>query len=182
MPSERVSFWAITWKTIAVHTITYSLVGWLAYTLFDYSAKFAEPAYSAFMRQTDSPLVVAGSLFQPIRGILFGVVFYLLQDVLFSRKRGWLVTWCVLVFIGIFSTFGPSPGSIEGAIYTILPLNGQLGGLVEVLCQSLLLSWILYFWVNHPGKRWLNRLLGVLFIIAILLPIIGLLVGRSGTV
>jgi hypothetical protein len=179
MKAEKISFPAITVKTIAVHTITYSLVGWLAYTLFDYSAKFAEPVYSAFMRQTDSPLVIAGVLFQPIRGVLFGVVFYLLQDVLFRKKYGWLVAWCTLVLVGIFSTFGPSPGSIEGFIYTVLPLKGQLGGLSEVILQSLLLSWILFFWVNHPEKRWLNWTIGVLFLIAILLPVIGLLVSRG---
>ncbi len=180
MISNKISFWTITWKTIAVHTITYSLIGWLAYTMFDYSAKFAEPAYSAFMRQTDSPLVAAGPLFQPIRGILFGVVFYLLQDVIFARKNGWLITWCTLVLVGVFSTFGPSPGSIEGAIYTILPLTGQLGGLIEVILQSLLLSWILYFWVNHPEKRWLNWVIGLLFLVTILLPVIGFLASRGG--
>jgi len=163
-----------------VHTVTYFIVGILAYTLFDYASLFAEPGYSGFMRPTDDPLVTAGPLFQPIRGLLFGVVFYLLQDVLFWKSRGWLLTWVTLVFVGIFSTFAAAPGSIEGMIYTTFPVTRQLGGLVEVLVQSLLLSVILFYWVNHPEKRWLSWVLGVLFVIGILLPALGLIVGGAG--
>jgi len=94
-----------------VHTVTYFIVGILAYTLFDYASLFAEPGYSGFMRPTDDPLVTAGPLFQPIRGLLFGIVFYLLQDVLFGKRNGWLICWVTLVFVGILSTFAAAPGS-----------------------------------------------------------------------
>lgn len=180
MSSTRASFWEISLKSIVVHTLTYFIVGILASNLFDYASLFAEPGYSGFMRQLDDPWVTAGPLFQPLRGVLFGVVFYLLQDVLFARKNGWLVCWTTLVVVGIFSTFGPAPGSIEGMLYTTFPVTRQLGGLVEVLVQSLLLSVVLFYWVNHPEKRWLNWLLGVLFAIAMLLPAVGLLVGGAG--
>jgi len=65
-------------------------------------------------------------------------------------------------------------------IYTTFPVTRQLGGLVEVLVQSLLLSVILFYWVNHPEKRWLSWVLGVLFVIGILLPALGLIVGGAG--
>src|SRR3990172_9686644 len=97
----KLTFWAITLRTIVVHTVTYFFVGLLAFTLFDYSARFADPALSSFMRQTNDPLVTAGVLFQPLRGLLFGIVFYLLRDVLFRRKNGWLIMWITLVVIGI---------------------------------------------------------------------------------
>ncbi|MEW6173718.1 MAG: hypothetical protein AB1510_11765 [Bacillota bacterium] len=132
------------------------------------------------MRQTDDPLVVAGVLFQPIRGALFGVVFYLLRDVLFRRKNGWLIMWTALVVIGILSTFGPAPGSIEGLIYTKLPIKGLWGGLAEVLAQSFLLSVITYYWVNHPEKKWLTWVLGTFFVIVLILPVIGLLARHAG--
>jgi hypothetical protein len=73
----------------------------------------------------------------------------------------------MLVVVGILSTFGPAPSSIEGLIYTKLSFKGLWGGLVEVLTQSLLLSVITYYWVTHPEKRWLNWVLGILFVIAL---------------
>lgn len=178
MHQRRPTFWGVTLKTIVVHTITYFAVGLLAFTIFDYTARFADPALSSFMRQTDDPLVAAGPLFQPIRGLLFGIVFYLLREVLFRRRDGWLVMWIMLVFVGIFSTFGPAPGSIEGLIYTTLPIRGQLAGLSEVLLQSLLLSVVTFVWVRAPERRWLSLLLGILFFIVLLLPALGLLLGQ----
>jgi hypothetical protein len=127
------------------------------------------------MRQTDDPLVQAGVLFQPIRGVLFGLVFYLLRNVLFRQKNGWLITWITLVVVGILSTFAPASGSIEGLIYTRPAFMSLWGGLVEILSQSFLLSVLIYYWVNHPEKRWLNWVLGILFFIALILPVLGLL-------
>lgn len=179
MDTNRLTFWGITLRTIVVHTITYFIVGLFAFTILDYSARFAEAGLSSFMRPTDNPLVMAGPLFQPIRGILFGLVFYLLRDVFFGRKNGWLTMWIVLVIVGIFSTFGPSPGSVEGLVYTTVPVSRQLVGLIEVLVQSLLLSFVLFYWVNHPEKRWLTWMLVVGFIIVLVLPALGLLVGQG---
>ena len=173
--ATKSSFWGITLRTTVAHTVTYFAVGLIAYTLFNYSARFTDPALSSFMRQTNDPLVAAGPLFQPIRGVLFGLVFYLLQDIFFRQKNGWLILWISLVVMGILSTFGPTPGSIEGFIYTNLPLKVQLPGLTEVLSQSFLFSIITYYWVNHSKTKWLNWVLGILFFAALILPALGLL-------
>ena len=181
MDRNQLTFWGITLRTIVVHTVTYFVIGILAFTIFDYRALFAEPGLSSFMRPIDDPLVTAGLLFQPIRGVLFGLVFFLLRGVFFGEKNGWLLMWVVLVVVGIFATFGPSPGSVEGLIYTTVPVSRQLLGLIEVLVQSLLLSFVLFYWVNHSEKRWLTWALGVVFVIVLVLPILGLLVGQQNT-
>lgn len=180
MTDQRLTLWAIIARTTIAHTLTYFAIGLIAYSLFDYATEFADPALSSLMRPTDDPLVQAGVLFQPIRGILFGLVFYLLRDVLFRQKAGWLVTWITLVVIGIISTFGTAPGSIEGLIYTKASFDGLWGGGIEVLLQSFLFSILTYYWVNHPDQRWLNWTLGSLFIIALLLPALGLLARLAG--
>ncbi len=178
MRQRRPTFWGITLKTIVAHTVTYFAVGLLAFTVFDYTARFADPTLSSFMRQTSEPLVAAGPLFQPIRGLLFGIVFYLLRNALFRERYGWLRIWIMLVFVGILSTFGPAPGSIEGLIYTTLPIRGQLAGLGEVLLQSLLLSVVTFAWVRSSDRKWLNWLMGILFFIVLLLPALGLMLGQ----
>ena len=164
-------------KTIVVHTVTYVACGVLAFLILDYESKFAEPNVRILMQQTDEPIVMAGPLFQPIRGLLFAIAFYPLRTVLFGRKNGWLAMWLVLVMVGILSTFGPSPGSVEGMIYTVFPIRLQLFGMSEVLLQSLLLSVILCHWVNQPEKRWLNWGLSMAFVFVLLLPTLGLLLG-----
>ena len=162
-------------KTAVAHTTTYFIVGLLAFTLLDYGAWYVESNLNLLMRPTSDPLVMAGPLFQPIRGVLFGLVFFVLRDILFTEKRGWLVLWSVLVVLGIINTFGPAPGSIEGLIYTTLPIGTQMMGLLEIVLQSLLLSLALVYWVRRPEKKWLSWVMGVVFGIVLLLPTLGLL-------
>jgi hypothetical protein len=162
-------------RTIVVHTITYFLMGLLASTLLGYARSFAAPWMACWMRQLDDPMVVAGPLFQPLRGLIFALAFYPLRGVLFGRKNGWLVMWWLLVALGILSTFGPAPGSVEGMLYTVIPIPQQLSGWLEVIPQALLLSAILFYWVRHPQKRWLNWVMGIIFVVMLLLPALGLL-------
>jgi hypothetical protein len=175
METEEIRFVPLAVKTIIVHTVTYFFMGLIASTLLDYGSWYAESYLSGFMRQINDPMVMAGPLFQPIRGLLFAVVFYLLRDLLFGRRNGWLIMWVMLVFVGILSTFGPSPGSVEGMIYTIVPFADHFKGWPEVMIQALLFSLILTYWVAHPEKRWLTWLLVVVFVIVLILPLLGLL-------
>ncbi|WP_437603112.1 hypothetical protein [Sorangium sp. So ce590] len=162
-------------KTVVTHSVTYTIVGLLASSLLDYTRFFAESSLNLLMRPTSDPWVMAGPLFQPIRGIVFGGVFYMLREPFFGTKSGRLVMWSTLVAIGILGTFGPAPGSIEGMLYTTLPAWVHLRGLPEVLLQSLFLSLLLYYWVNNPQKRWVRWTMGIAFSILLALPIIGLL-------
>ena len=166
-------------KTAVTHTVTYFIMGLVAVAIFDYAHLYAETSLNLLMRPITDPMIMAGPLLQPIRGGLFGLVFYLLKETLFGQRNGWQVLWAMLVVIGIVGTFGPTPGSMEGMIYTVLPLRLHLIGLPEVTLQALLLSVTLCYWVNHREKRWLNWVMGLSFIIVLLLPSLGLMVGQS---
>src|SRR3990172_3169080 len=144
MTNNQPGFLGLAIKTIIVHTITYFLMGMLAVTFLHYAEKFAQPVMACWMRQVNDRMVMAGPLFQPVRGLLFALAFYPLREILFGKKNGWLIMWWLLVALGILSTFGPAPGSIEGLIYTLIPLTDQLTGLLEVIPQALLLSVILF--------------------------------------
>jgi hypothetical protein len=176
--AARPTFVDIGLKTVVVHTLTYFFMGLVASTFFSYAALFTQTSLGLLMRPTTDPMVMAGPLFQPIRGILFGVVFYLLRDVVF-KKNGWLVLWLVLLIVGILSAFGPTPGSLEEMVYTALPMQLHLIGLPEVVLQSLLLSVLTVYWVRHPEKKWMSWVLGALFFIVLLLPALGLLVSQG---
>ena len=178
LEAQRITLPSLTMKTIVVHSVTYFVAGILAFTLNDYQQMYAQPPLSYFMRPTTDRVVMAGPLFQPIRGVIFALAFYPLRSVLFETRRGWLVLWWLLLALGVFSTFGPAFGSVEGLIYTTLPPRAQLLGLWEVLLQSFLFSFILFYWVNQPQKRWLPWTMGVAFVIVLLLPVLGLLTTR----
>lgn len=181
MSAEGVSstagygFWPIVLKATIVHTATYFVVGLFALYAFNYADAFAHGPEAAYMRPVTDPWVAAGPLFQPIRGFLFGVVFYLLRDALFTRTHGWLVMWITLAVLGIVNPFGPVQGSIEGAIYLSVPLASQLGlGLVEVYGQSLLLALGTFTWVRQPGNRWLAWGFSIVAGLALLASLAGL--------
>jgi hypothetical protein len=165
--------WELIVKTSVVHTLTYFVMGILALTFLNYTEAFATGALGAFMRPTDSPWVAAGPMLQPIRGVIFALAFYPLREIFFGRKNGWLILWWVLVALGILSTFGAAPGSIEGMIYTIIPTS--VTSYVEVIPQAFLLSALLFYWVNHPEKKWLNWVLGIFFVLVILMSVLGVL-------
>lgn len=81
--------------------------------------------------------------------------------------------WLLLVTLGILSTFAAAPGSVEGLLYTKMPVNLQISGWLEVVTQALLLSAILYYWVNHPEKKWIAWVLGIIFGLVIIFSMMG---------
>ena len=176
MEHPLLRFPTLAAKTMVCHTLTYFLMGALAAHFLNYAALMARP--ESGMRPITDPWVMAGPLFQPIRGLIFALVFYPLRVCLFGRKNGWLLMGWMLVALGILSTFGPASGSLEGMIYIPVPVLSQLRGWLEVVPQALLLSALLCYWVNHPGKKWLNWLLGIAFLVMVALPVMGLLTRR----
>ncbi len=176
--AKRITLPSLTIKTVVVHTVTYFVAGILAFTLNDYQQMYAQPPLSYFMRPTTDRLVMAGPLFQPIRGVIFALAFYPLRSILFGTRRGWLTLWWLLLALGVLSTFGPAFGSVEGLIYTTIPAREQLRGLWEVVLQSFLFAFILCYWVTEPRKRWLRWTMLVAFCVVLLLPVLGLLTTR----
>jgi high-affinity Fe2+/Pb2+ permease len=161
MQDAQPRFLPLAAKTAVCHTITYFFMGMLAFHFLHYADVIARPCSG--MRQMSDPMLRAGVLFQPLRGVLFALVFYPLRGSLFGRKRGWLLMGWMLVALGILGTFAAPPGSMEGLIYTTVPVAMQLRGWLEIVPQALLLSALLCYWVNNPAKKWLGWVLGVAF-------------------
>jgi hypothetical protein len=136
-------------------------MGAVAYNAFHYAELFSQPCSG--MRPLTDPITRAGLLLQPLRGVLFAAVFYPFRDRLFGRPRGWLLMGWMLIALGILGTFAAPPGSMEGLIYTTTPVWMQLRGWLEIMPQALLLSALLCYWINHPGKKALTWLLSIVF-------------------
>ncbi len=174
----RPGFVSLAVKTVVCHTVTYMVMGALAYHFLNYAAVIKNP-YS-LMKPVTSYWVIFGAPLQVFRGVLFASVFYLFRGQLFRQKNGWLRMAWLLIGIGILGTFAAPPGSLEGFIYRTFPMLDQVRGYLEIVPQALLLSGLLTYWVNHAGKKWLSWTLGVLYALCLLLPAMALVAPKRG--
>lgn len=166
-------------RVTAAHTVTYFVAGMLAFFLLDYAAVFQSEHFACWMRPTTSKWVALGPGLQWIRGLVFAAALYPFRHVFLEGARGWLKLWGLLLGLGILSTYGPSPGSVEGLIYTTIPPLAQLGGLSEVVGQSLAFSVLLVAWHRRPGRAW-GIVLYTLTVLVILMSVAGFLAAQSG--
>ena len=172
MEDSQVRFVPLAMKTVVCHTITYFIMGILAYNLLNYQAFIDNPCSG--MRPITSLWVILSAPLQIFRAVLCASIFYLLRAQLFGRKRGWLVMAWMLIGIGILGTFAAPGGSLEGFIFLTMPVKAQTKGYLEVVTQALLLTALLTYWVNHPAKKWMNWTLGVGYVLAAGLPLLAL--------
>ncbi len=154
--SSLKAFLSFTVKVIVVHLATYILVGAIMSNIIDYSELFQQDIIKDFMRPFDSPHVAIGPYLQIARGLLFAIVLWPIRSVLLEKKRGWLILWTIFVVFGILSTPAAAPCSIEGIIYSKLPLWYHLLGLPEIMVQTLIFSIALILW----DKRSLHKAAG----------------------
>jgi hypothetical protein len=172
MQDSQPRFLPLAAKTVACHSITYMIMGALAYHFLHYADYINNPCSG--MRPITSLWMILGVPLQVFRGVLFASVFYFFREQLFGRKNGWLLMAWLLIGVGILGTFAAPAGSLEGFIYTTTPVWMQMRGYLEIVTQALLLSALLCYWVNHSGKRWLNWTLGIAYVICAGLPLLSL--------
>lgn len=136
-----------------LHFITYFVFGAVAFNVFNYPYWYSVPPLSFYMKPTDSIWVQTGPFFAFVRGPIMGLALYPFRRVFVGTRHGWVYLWGIFVGIGILGTFGPAPGSVEGLVFTTLPVVLQIAFLPETVLQSLALSVLLYVWQRHPGDK-----------------------------
>jgi hypothetical protein len=176
MQESQPRFLSLCAKTVVCHTVTYFIMGALAYNLLHYADFINNPCSG--MRPISSTWVILGPALQIFRGILFASVFYLFRGSLFGLKNGWLRMAWMLIGIGILGTFAAPAGSLEGFIYTTTPVAMQLRGYFEIVTQAFLLSALLCYWVNHSDKKWMSWALGPVYAVCAFLPLLALVAPR----
>jgi len=167
-----------TWRLISIHTITYFVVGIVAMNVLNYKEVFASGNLSSFMKPTDAALVALGPGLQIIRGLIFALVLWPFKSVFLSEEYGWLKLWLLFIGLSILSTFGPAIGSIDGMIYTTIPIKQQILFLPELITQSFLLSISIFYWYKKPRKVY-NIITIILVGLILLMSMAGYLSLRS---
>lgn len=145
------SFIAFALKVIVAHMATYFIFGILMSNVFDYGEIFQRPIIRDYMIPMDEHNIVLGPFLQPIRGLIFAIGLWPIRNLLIERKRGWLILWGLLVTLGILSTPAAAPSSLEGIVYSKLPMWYHLMGLPEIILQTLAFSIWLVWWERQSA-------------------------------
>jgi len=140
-------------RIIVIQVITYWLIGFILFATGIHTMVFFQnyrdpivALYMQVLRPNDSLIIQAGSLFPPIRGLIFALVLFPFRRIFIEAKYGWVYLWCLFLVLAQFSTIGPGDGSLEGAIYTQLPAVYHLIVLPEGVIQTLLFSLLVVTW------------------------------------
>lgn len=156
--NEKAKF--ITKVTIA-HCLTYFICGLIFANLFNYQELFKAGNTQYFMKDAYSTSSLIGPVAQIFRGIIIGFILLILKDNVMKKKNGWLYLWLIFAGLGVICTPSAAPVSIEGIIYSKLPLEFHLKTAPEVLVQTLLFS----IWVTGNFKLEISEKIKIPFVV-----------------
>ena len=141
-------------RVTVVHVVTYFIFGIIFGLLLPKGhIMYAISEMDVYFRPLSDPFVMSSTLFQLIRGAIIAVGIFSFREKLFKSKYGWLFLWGLLVTLSILAPAGAAPGSIEGFIYTKLPLWYHLGYLPDIMLQTLSFSILLFTWERKRSKK-----------------------------
>jgi hypothetical protein len=164
-------------RIAAAHIISYFVAGLLAFQFINYKELFESAPFSEFMKPMNSAAVASGPAWQIIRGFILSIALWPFKSIFLHNNYGWLKLWVLLMGLSILSTAAAAPGSIDGFIYTTIPVSKQMLGYFEVIPQTLLFSLIVYYWYQKPGKGW-NIITSILVVLILMLSIMGAVMAK----
>lgn len=174
MNNREYTFGTFFWRMTATHMVTYMIMGIIASNAMNYRDLFDNSVLSCLYRPFDSPWIAAGPGLQIFRGLIFALALWYFKDHFLHEKYGWLKLWGLIVGLSILSTAGAPPGSIEGFIYTKIPIADQIKGYLEVVPQTGLFAILVCLWYAHPRRLW-NVLSIILVSLIMLMSLAGVL-------
>ena len=135
-------------KVTVAHFVSYLICGLIFANVFNYKELFELDNVKYFMRDAYGNSSLIGPFVQILRGAIIGCILLILKDNVLKMKRGWLYLWILFAGLGIICTPGAAPASIEGIVYSQLPLEFHLKTAPELIVQTLLFS----LWVTGDFK------------------------------
>lgn len=176
MTNKNKEILKFTWRITVAHTIAYFCAGIFALLVIDYKVWFSEGAISSFMLPTETPIVALGPAFQIIRGLIMAFVLLPMRKVFIDGNYGFFKLWLLVLGLSVFSTFAAAMGSLDGFIYTNVPIIEQIMGYPEALLWVTLFVGILKAFYKFE-KRAINIIAIVFFVLIVIMSIMGYLEG-----
>lgn len=136
-----------------VHCLTYFVCGMIFSNLLNYSWWWKQPVVCDYFRDYGGTANALGPFFQIIRGLLFAFILLPFREFLKGKKYGYLYLWLLYLGIGIIGPMSSAPSSIEGVIYSKLPIGFHLTGLPEVMSQTFVFSFLVCRYINQSDEK-----------------------------
>ncbi|MBI9108878.1 MAG: hypothetical protein JEZ04_19200 [Spirochaetales bacterium] len=175
---QKNNFLTFALRVSVIQFLSYFFIGFLTFTLKIHSLGYYEQhpieIVTVFFKHSDSLIVMAGPLFQFIRGLLFAGALYPIFHVFIEKKNDWLKLWLVIMVFAVFGPAGAAPGSIEGVIYTKLPPLFHLLYLPELVLQTALFSFLIQRWEMRDFNNKIKIILYILTGLITLMLTLGL--------
>ena len=161
------------WRVIAAHVIAYFSAGVFAMNVFDYGDILSSGIYSLFMKPITDPIVgLGGTSLQFFRGVIIALVLLPLRKVFTEEKYGFLKLGLLIFGLSVLSTFAAASGSIEGLIYTKIPVVEQIIGYPEAMLWISLFVGILWAFYKFEKKA-INTIAIIMLTLIILMGMAG---------
>ena len=135
-------------KVTVAHFVSYLICGLIFANVFNYKELFELDNVKYFMRDAYGNSSLIGPFVQILRGAIIGCILLILKDNVLQKKHSWLFLWIIFAGLGIICTPAAAPVSIEGIVYSQLPLEFHLKTAPELIIQTLLFS----LWVTGDFK------------------------------
>lgn len=158
-------------RVCSAHVVAYFIAGVFALVFMNYKIHYSSESLSLLMRPVSSPWVAIGPALQIFRGIIIALVLLPIRSFIFTKNGYIKLIWLLFGFCSV-STIGPTPGSFDGFIYTILPVYYHLLGIPETLLYIFLFTGILAFWYKVE-KKYITWIFVILVMLIIAMGIMG---------
>ena len=147
------TFWLFVLKVVTVHTATYFIAGQISITTILGPYVYGPKALTMYYKDPSAfgPWVLPDQI---LRGILLAIALYPFRErILELGKKGGLAIASIYLLVGQFACPGTSPGSLEGFVYTRIPIDFQFAVLPEIIGQGLALGFLLYWWESYSARK-----------------------------
>lgn len=136
-----------------VHCLTYFVCGMIFSNLLNYSWWWKQPVVCDYFRDYGGTANALGPFVQIIRGLLFAFILLPFREFFKGKKYGYLYLWLLYLGIGIIGPMSSAPSSIEGVVYSKLPLAFHFIGLPEVMSQTFFFSFLVCRYINQADEK-----------------------------
>jgi hypothetical protein len=140
MEKNRI-FWGYVGRFTVIHVLIYTLFAFIF--LFIIQDILPEPTQVALETfQPYRPVGLIATSGQILRSIVLALVLYPFYNTIVRSSRGLLILFGALWGVALLGSVQPMPGSIEGMIYTEIPLLAHLVMLAAGALEVFLFSWV----------------------------------------
>lgn len=142
--SKRLEVLKFIGSVCVQHVLTYFVLGFLASLILDYRQIFQQEVIRDYYLPFGSLGLTLGPFLQVLRGLLFALVLLPFRNFLRGEVLGWLWLWLLFLGIGILGPPSAAPSSLEGLVFTRIPLWFHALGLPKIVLQTLAFSLLVH--------------------------------------